>query len=260
MIYPNNSIINKIDKNRISSSNDNSISILKKNALVDSISDLQYSKKIIHTDCKNFNSLNSNLIEMKKNFNLEKNEQTNHIQLTENNKKNNVVTKYSKKRSKSLIESSLIRGKSLKSKLKSVNGNSLTFNFSVLEIICKPFFKLCRNSKRKFKLYEKAYNSIDNHFHIYSNLKVIQEVDTMKNTLFSIDETKIIDFISKPTISEEDKQEVLINEDLRKNKLVYEQNLDEVLKVYEKILNKKEIKDNTKNLIKFLSLELEKFK
>ncbi len=52
----------------------------------------------------------------------------------------------------------------------------------------------------------------------------------MKNALFSNEETKIINFIAKPIISEEDKIEKDFDDKLFVDKLNYKKNLDEVTK------------------------------
>jgi len=208
----NNEIFNNFDIENIKVYNNNFNSTIKKNSIDDSISIVEYNKRIIHTDNNKSIKYTSNLIEIKELFSEE------NINMQDLKINNNIKKSFS--RSSTFKHRSSIGGKSFKSKLNSINGNSLLFNFSFFEIISGSIFFCKKCSTQKYNLYEKAYKSINNHLDIYSYLKVIQELDTMKNSIFSIDENKIIDFISKPIISEDNKQEILIDEDLLKNKLL----------------------------------------
>ncbi len=256
IMKPNKNLIKNINQKKIKFSNDILYPPIKKISFDDSNFIVESNKKINRSTSNINNNYKNNLLEIKKNFSLEDNNKMINVYCTENLKENNFENKKSNSRSFTLKEKHSFTGKSFKSKLELINGNSLIFNFSFFEIIWGSIFFCRKCITRKYNLYEKAYNNINYHLHIYSYLKVIQEIDTMKNATFSTDEIKIINFISKPIISEEDKQEFFNNEDFIKNKLIFEKNLKEVLKAYEKILKKDEIKDNSINLLKSLSFQL----
>jgi len=144
----------------------------------------------------------------------------------------------------------------LNEKLYDNEGNSVIFDFSVFHIFCKTLFNCSKYRKDRMILYEKAFDSVDNNLNIFFYLKFIQELSVMKKALFSNEETKIIDFIAKPMISEEDNEENVKGKEIIQDKLMYEKNLNEVLKAYELTLKKKAINDNGKNLLKLFNDEL----
>jgi len=259
IINPKNQIIGKSNiKNSIFADEDNLDSFTRKTSFDHSISRDEYSKKINHTENNMVNNINSNLTSLKKKLYLEENQQINNKQDFKNLKENKCKSRKNFSNSISVNKDQLTVKKLFKRELQIINGNFLFFNFSFFEIFCRPLFSFRKSFSKKFILYDKAFNSINHHLHIYSYLKAIQEIDIIKNAQFTIDEIKIIDFISKPIISEQDKQEFLIDEDLKKNKLIREKNLNfnGVLEVYEKILEKMEMRDITKNLLKPLSFQL----
>ncbi len=256
MMNPDQNLISKNNSKSFKFQNNKFDSTIRKNSLNDTILRDIYNKKINNTDNNMFNNINTNLVELKKNFYLEESQINNSIHYSKNLKENEYKKRYNISKSRTSVKKSLSAEKLFRTQLKKISGNSLVFNFSFFEIICKPLYACRKSAKQKFNLYDKAYNNINNHLHIYSYLKSIQEIDVIKNALFSKNEMKIIDFISKPIISEEDKQEYLINEDLKRDKLINEKNLNEVIEAFEKILKKEEIKDFSKNLLKSLSFQL----
>ncbi len=155
-----------------------------------------------------------------------------------------------------VINSKLMFSDLLNDKLYDNEGNSVIFDFSVFHIFCKTLFNCSKYRKDRMILYEKAFDSVDNNLNIFFYLKFIQELSVMKKALFSNEETKIIDFIAKPMISEEDNEENVKGKEIIQDKLMYEKNLNEVLKAYELTLKKKAINDNGKNLLKLFNDEL----
>ncbi len=236
-----------IKRSPIIFSNEKFNDILKKKTL----DKIVFNKRFSLSDAKVLNRFNRNIFQINK-ISTEENREFNSI-----NSANNVIFHDDKNSvKKSSIKSNNSRNYSLIEKIYDANGHSLIFDFSVFEIFCRPLFKCSKNRGNRMSLYKKAFHNIDNYLNIFVYLKVIQEIEIMKNALFSNQETIIIDFVAKPMISEEDNEEIFLKKDTLKNKLIYEKNLNEVLKAYEIMLKKDKIGDKSKYLMKFLNNEL----
>jgi len=216
---------------------------------------LDCNEKINNSEIINLSKINTDLKDFKEYFHLDENM----IKTKRNSKifKENNISNKKLLQSRTLRDNSLMVEKLFKRDLRRINGNSLMFDFDVIEIIWSSIFtcKKCRTNR--FDIYEKAYYSINNNLHIYSYLKGIQDINTIKNAIFSLDEMKIIDFISKTIITNQVGQELFHNDNQLKNKLIYEKNLEMELISYEKILKHKKIKDNSKIILNTLSFQLE---
>jgi len=83
------------------------------------------------------------------------------------------------------------------------NIRKISFNFSPFDIFCQLFNKCCPKKKRYLRLYKKAFHNINNHLNIYFYLKLIQEIEIIKYLAFNENQINIINFVSKPLMSEE---------------------------------------------------------
>jgi len=157
--------------------------------------------------------------------------------------------------SKMNLHENLYDDKAKKSKFEIINVKSKIFDFSIFEIICCPLF-ICKKKRQTWtKLYNKAVANINKNLNIHFYLKAIQETEMMKDILFSADERKVLNFISKPFISVKDIEDFNMRDTLKED-LVYEKNLDGVLKAYRNILNLEKIHDNGKKILKFVNFEM----
>ncbi len=153
------------------------------------------------------------------------------------------------------LHENLYDDKAKKSKFEIINVKSKIFDFSIFEIICCPLF-ICKKKRQTWtKLYNKAVANINKNLNIHFYLKAIQETEMMKDILFSADERKVLNFISKPFISVKDIEDFNMRDTLKED-LVYEKNLDGVLKAYRNILNLEKIHDNGKKILKFVNFEM----
>ncbi len=232
-------------------------SYLKKKKLDDSSCFTKFQKKINNSHNDIFNKFSSNIFQLEKDLCLEENEneEKKNIKVAESRDNSVSPPTNTHLRSRTLHENAL--GENIKRKLFMINGKPIIFNFSIIDIFFKFCLVKCSKKKRtEFNLYSKALSFINNQLNIYFYLKVIQELDLIKTALFSKDEMKILNFVAKPIILEEEKNDYAISEDALKNNIIYEKNLEEVVLAYEKTLKKKDIKESSKNLLKILHDEL----
>jgi len=79
----------------------------------------------------------------------------------------------------------------------------INFDFSPMDIFCKPFTACCPKKRRYLALYKKAYHNINNHLNIYFYLKLIQDIEIIKHIAFNDEQINILNFVAKPLMSEE---------------------------------------------------------
>jgi len=119
----------------------------------------------------------------------------------------------------------------IKNKLK----KPIYFNFNFFEICFRPLCALFRCRKKKYELYDKSFQNINNHLNIFFYLKLIQEIEIIKTLTFNEFQIGIINFISKPMMSHDLNFNIPEAKDLEE---MFDQELDlgNVLAAYENIL------------------------
>ena len=126
--------------------------------------------------------------------------------------------------------------------------SSKPISFSFYEIFSRHL--PCKSKKLSFKniLFEKASKKMDYYFDIFSYIKKMQEIDIMKYLLLDKDQIKLLNFISKPSISQSysDSDDVYKNYQqnrLIKSKLKIEE-LEDIIKSYNSLKNRSDDLNN----------------
>ena len=128
------------------------------------------------------------------------------IEMTERNQDSSSIDINLEKKSRAMTKHHLNiharEGKLMeKSEEKILSASKKPLNFSCIDI----FFRFCPCKTKKLnlknKFYEKASKKMEYYFDIFTYIKKMQEIDIIKYLLLDQDQIKLLNFISKPSVS-----------------------------------------------------------
>ncbi len=246
-----NKLTNKIEINSKSQINDFSISENPNNQ-----NNLNDNTKNIHSNNKiDFSYLNNNSV----NYLKEKEkEELDKIQIHKMFQRKSEYENISRKYQTIRIKSDDNKKKDLVKLEMPKNVNKIHLDSSPLNMFFISLFSICSKKKsKKIDLYEKSILSIKNNMNILFYLKLIQEIEIIKTISFEYDQIGLLNFISKPLITNEENLKLPNSKEIEKIFNI-ELDLENVLDAYEKILQKKELNEMDHKLLKMLKVELDK--
>ena len=130
------------------------------------------------------------------------------------------------------------------------------------DLLCLIFFCRCRTVKKKINIFSNAEDKFNYNLDLVTYMKKMQEIEILKFLVLDKDTVRLMNFISKPSISfsnkeiKDDEYHLFFNEKKKVNTFD-ENSIDKVKKAFDNILTKKSLSNVDKRILKLFKIQVE---